>query len=83
MAQMNWLYFFMGCTAAWVFMGLVLFGADVLRKVFIKEPAKEPLHDELVNFWDFSNRTAKERNALLEQINISLRDISLTIYGKN
>lgn len=76
---MNWLYFFMGCTAAWVFMGLVLFGADILRKIFIKTPAKEPLQDELMNHWNIANDAANDRNRLLAQIDDSLRDISLTI----
>lgn len=76
---MNWLYFFMGCTAAWVFMGLVLFAADFIRKVFIKKPAKEPFQDELMAYWTSANATASDRNILLQQINDSLRDISLTI----
>ena len=78
---MNWLSFFMGCTAAWVFMGIVLFAADIIRKIFIGKPMKEPFQDELVAYWNNANETASCRNSLLTQINDSLRDISSTIHN--
>ena len=75
---MNWLYFFMGVTAAWVFMGVGIFVFDLVAK-----PRKNNrIEDELLKFWESSNLIGQEKVIRLDNIIESLRDISLTMRNK-
>ena len=72
---MNWLYFFMGVTAAWVFMGLILFGSDILRNVF-RLPKKTNDTDRLLEYWDTSTQNQQlqiEAIRYLESAVLSLK----------
>ena len=81
--DMNWLYFFMGTTFAWVFMGLVLFGADITRTIFFPTKKQKSFNNQLIEFWNRSVDIQKENLIIQENIKDCLRDISLNIPTKN
>ena len=67
---MSWLYFFMGVTAAWVFMGLFLLVSD---KVKLKEINKTP--EDLLVYWENSERLKKQELSLLAEIAEAIEEI--------
>ena len=77
---MNWLYFFMGVTAAWTFMGVGIFLFDLVSKP--RKNTESEFQTELLRFWANADRMGQEKIIKLSQINESLRDISLTIHDK-
>ena len=56
---MNWLSFFMGVTAAWVFMGLTLFLFDRFRK------PKNDAEEKLLAYWERSEAIGWEKVRVL------------------
>ena len=68
---MNWLYFFIGVTAAWVFMGIFIFLLDLIRK---PQNNQQEVEEQLIKFWDCANKTAAERNRILEDILTVIND---------
>lgn len=60
---MNWLSFFMGVTAAWVFMGIFIFLFDMHKK-----PKLNEVERQLLEFWAESNRIGNEKIECLKTI---------------
>ena len=76
---MIWLYFFMGVTAAWVFMVLVLFGVDIMRNIFFPSKKQKTFNDQLIEFWKESLIYQNENLIIQRGIGDSLSDIQTSI----
>lgn len=77
---MNWLYFFMGVTTVWVFMGVgIFFGADIIRNVVFPTKRQKAFNDELIDFWKQNIIHQNEMIIQREQTNMILNDIQTSI----